>query len=230
MAPRKAVILMAGLGSRLARPHPKSLTPLGNGETILSRALRILRSFDLTVCGVVGFKADLVMEAAPEILFAYNPNYDTTNTSKSLLAGLRNIQGEDVLWLNGDVVFEPNIIARMLAAPTSAVAVNSARVGDEEVKYNLTPSGYIRSISKRVPDALGEALGINLVRAAELDAFKACLDRVGENDYFERAMELLIEERGEVFRPVDIGDGVCVEVDFQEDLQRAQGMLAQRTE
>lgn len=226
MTTTKAVILLAGLGSRLGRPHPKSLTPLGNGETILARQLRILKSFGLTVCSVVGFKKDLILEAAPDILFAYNPNYDTTNTSKSLLCGLRNIRGEDVLWLNGDVVFDPHVIELMLRSQTSAVAVNSARVGEEEVKYNLNKDGYIRSISKRIEGPLGEALGINLIKAEMLEPFKEALDAVGDTDYFERGMELLIEQRGNVFKPVDIGNQLCVEVDFQEDLLRAQGMLA----
>lgn len=224
----KAVILLAGMGSRLARPHPKALTPLGNGETILSRQLNMLRRFDLPVCGVIGFKKELIMEAAPDILFAYNPNYDTTNTSKSLLCALQHCHDEDVLWLNGDVVFEPGVIERVLAAPSSAVAVNNARVAEEEVKYQINAAGYINAISKKVPDALGEALGINLIKAQHLAAFKRQLEAVAEQDYFERAMELLITELGDVFLPVDVGSLGCVEVDFAEDLERAKSLVSHR--
>lgn len=223
------VILLAGMGSRLARPHPKSLTPLGNGETILSRQLRILRKFNLPICGVVGFKKDLIMEAAPDILFAYNTNYDTTNTSKSLLCALQHVHDRDVLWLNGDVVFEPEVIELMLGSSTSAVAVNNARVADEEIKYTLNADGYINAISKKVQNALGEALGINLVKAQHLDAFRRHLDAVAEQDYFERAMELLIAERGNVFKPLDVGRYGCVEVDFAEDLERARTMVTGQT-
>lgn len=226
MIRRRAIILLAGMGSRLARPHPKSLTPLGNGETILSRQLRILRQFNFSVCGVVGFKKDLIMEAAPDILFAYNTNYDTTNTSKSLYCGLQHAINEDVLWLNGDVVFEPQVIEAILAATTSAVAVNNARVADEEIKYTLNADGYINAISKKVQNALGEALGINLVKADHLDAFKKKLAVVADQDYFERAMELLIDELKNVFKPVDVSGYGCVEVDFAEDLERAKSLVA----
>ncbi len=221
----QVVILLAGMGSRLGRPHPKSLTPLDNGETILSRQLRILKSFDLSVCAVVGFKKDLIMEAASDLLFVYNANYDTTNTSKSLLAALQHFEDQDVMWLNGDVVFDPEIIELMLSANTSAVAVNNARVAEEEIKYTLNADGYINQISKQVKNALGEGLGINLIKAKDLSDFKQKLDDVDDNDYFERGMELLIEDKGNVFKAVDVGNRNCVEVDFAEDLEAAKTML-----
>ncbi|NOZ54660.1 MAG: phosphocholine cytidylyltransferase family protein [Gammaproteobacteria bacterium] len=221
----KAIILLAGMGSRLGRPRPKSLTPLGNGETILSRQLRILKKFDLDIVGVVGFKKDLIMEAAPELLYCYNPNYDTTNTSKSLLYALSHFQYEDVLWLNGDVVFEPDVIKCVLASDSSAVAANTASVAEEEIKYTLNADGFIQQISKQVSPALGEALGINLIRQPFVKAFCNQLMQVDDNDYFERAMELLIEKEGNVFKPVDVTQYACIEVDFNEDLEVAKKLL-----
>jgi choline kinase len=221
----RAVILLAGMGSRLGRPHPKSLTPLVGGETILARQLRILRMFELDIWAVVGFKMDLIMEHAPDLLFAYNPEFDCTNTAKSLLTALKHVQGEDVLWLNGDVVFEPDLIERVLASSESAVAVDDARVADEEVKYTLNERGYIREISKKVAAPLGEALGVNLIKAAHVPAFRDKLAAVGDSDYFERAMELLIQEHGDVFRPVDVGSSRCIEVDFDADLLRARELF-----
>jgi len=221
-----AVILLAGMGSRLGRPHPKCLTPLGNGETIFSRQLRILKHFHLPIIAVVGFKKELIMEAAPELLFSYNPNYDTTNTSKSLLCALENIHKQDVLWLNGDVVFDEQIIHNIINASHSTVAVNNARVAEEEIKYTLDDNGYIDQISKQVTQPLGEALGINLIKKESLEDFKQMLQKVDDQDYFERAMELLTEQQA-TFRALNIGNARCIEVDFQEDLQAAQQMLAQ---
>ncbi|MFM8842493.1 MAG: phosphocholine cytidylyltransferase family protein, partial [Actinomycetota bacterium] len=40
-------------------------------------------------------------------------------------------------------------------------------------------------------------------------------------DYFERGLELAIERDGLKVLPVDISDLFAVEVDFQEDLDRA---------
>jgi len=221
----KAIILLAGMGSRLGRPRPKSLASLGNGETILSRQLRILKGFDLEITAVVGFKKDIIMEAAPDLLFCYNPYYDTTNTSKSLLCALKHLQEQDVLWLNGDVVFEPDVIKCMLESDGSAVAANTARVAEEEIKYTLNADGYIDKISKQVSPALGEALGINLIRQPFVKPFCEQLAKVNDNDYFERAMELLIEKEGNVFKPVDVTQYACIEVDFNEDLEKAKKLL-----
>lgn len=221
----RAVILLAGLGSRLGRPHPKPLTPLGDGTTILQRQLDIVKGFDIPVIGVVGFKMELVMEAAPDLLFAYNPNYDATNTAKSLLCALRQIRDEDVLWMNGDVVFEPEIIDRLLATGEAAVAVNNARTAEEEVKYTLNDDGYINAISKQVTHARGEALGINYIPHRLIGKFCDKLDAVADNDYFEKAMEELIKEEGNVFRAVDVSDLLCMEIDFDADLVAVNKLL-----
>jgi len=225
----KVIILSAGIGSRLGSPYPKALTALGNDETIFSRQVRILRGFDLTILVVVGFKKDLIMEADPNVLYAYNTDFDTTNTSKSLYCGLQHIQAEDVLWINGDVVFEADIIGRMLQEKGSLVVVNNSQVGAEEVKYTTDKTGYIRAISKQVDDPLGEALGINLIEARHLEAFKSKLQACDRQDYFERGMELLTLDRGPVFRPLSVDKAACVEVDFKEDLLRAKNLVSQNS-
>jgi choline kinase len=221
----KVVILSAGIGSRLGTPYPKGLTPLNNGETIFSRQLRLFREFGLNIIVVVGFKKDLIMEADPHVLYAYNADFDTTNTSKSLLYGLQHIFDEDVLWINGDVVFHYQVIERMLKEPGSLVVVNDAKVGEEEVKYTTNANGFINAISKHIIKPLGEAVGINLIEADHLEAFKGKLRAVEAQDYFERGMELLIQEKGDLFRPLNVGHQACIEVDFKEDLQRARKIV-----
>ncbi len=165
------------------------------------------------------------MEADPNVLYAYNTDFDTTNTSKSLYCGLQHIQAEDVLWINGDVVFEADIIGRLLQEKGSLVVVNNSQVGEEEVKYTTDDDGFINAISKQVGDPLGEALGINLIEASHLEAFKINLQACDRQDYFERGMELLTQDIGPVFRPLRVDDGACVEVDFKEDLQRAKTLV-----
>lgn len=68
----KAIILMAGIGKRLGRSLPKCLTELPNGETILDRQLRFLRSYVDEIIAVVGFKKEIIMEVQPDILYVYN--------------------------------------------------------------------------------------------------------------------------------------------------------------
>ena len=47
------------------------------------------------------------------------------------------------------------------------------------------------------------------------------LRRVDDQDYFERGIELAIEHDGVLIEPVDISDLYAVEIDFAEDLERA---------
>jgi choline kinase len=223
------VILAAGLGTRLQRPHPKPLTPLTDGRSILRRQLdQFATAYGdaLRPYVVVGFKLELVMEAAPEALFVYNEVYDQTNTSKSLLKALRlTPPGSGVLWINGDVVFDPIVLDRLeevVAGAVTTVCVNTASVAEEEVKYTLDDDGYVRELSKTVVGGLGEAVGINFVAGQDKALLIKHLEACDDNDYFERALEQAITQDGLRVTTLDISDLDCVEVDFEADLVRAR--------
>jgi choline kinase len=222
------VILAAGMGTRLGRPYPKPLTPLVDGRSILRQQLDHLRQTfgaEAHISLVVGFKMDLIMEAAAgDAVFVYNELYDQTNTNKSLLKALRLVAPGDVLWLNGDVVFVPGLLESLtehIRAGRSFVAVNTASVADEEVKYTLDGDGYVKDLSKQVVGGLGEAVGINFVNAADRAVLIDHLDRCADQDYFERGIETAIAEDGLRVTAVDISAFDCVEVDFEPDLERA---------
>jgi choline kinase len=227
------VILAAGMGTRLGRPFPKPLTPLADGTSIMKQQVDALKQAfpDVPIVIVVGFKLDLVMEAFPDELYVYNELYSETNTSKSLLKGLRAARGGGVLWLNGDVVFDPAVLAPIsdrIAAGGTFVCVNTARTADEEVKYTLDAEGCVDAISKTVVGGLGEAVGINYVSAADLATLIRRLDECDDNEYFERGLELGIEYDGLRVAVLDISDHLVVEVDSQEDLETANALRGSR--
>jgi choline kinase len=228
---KQVVILAAGMGTRLARPLPKPLTELRDGRSIMKQQIDNLglafgESYRVMI--VVGFKLEAIIERFPEATFVYNELYDQTNTSKSLLKALRASGDGGVLWLNGDVVFDPQVLVRVtpkIEADQSFVVVNQSKVSDEEVKYTLDAHGYINELSKQVVGGLGEAVGINFVAAQDKKALIARLQEVGDQDYFERGIELGIEHDSLKFEAVDISDLYAVEVDFAEDLDRANELF-----
>ena len=227
----QVVILAAGMGTRLAKPWPKPLTALFDGRSIMQQQMdNISKVFGdkARVTVVVGFKLEMIMEAHPTASFVYNEVYDQTNTSKSLLRALRASQESGVLWLNGDVVFDYKVLARVaerITADKSFVCVNTSTTADEEVKYTVDEDGYIKELSKSVKSALGEAVGINFISSHEKADVIVELEACGDQDYFERGLELAIEKHGLRMEPVDITDLFAVEVDFQDDLDRAnQGL------
>ena len=223
----QTVILAAGMGSRLGRSLPKPLTELGDGRSIMRQQhdnIRAAFGTAVRVTTVVGYRAETIVEAFPDAHYVYNDRYDQTNTSKSLLRALGTTGRGGVLWMNGDVVFDPRVLGRaipLIAADRSFVTVNTAKVSDEEVKYTVTEDGWIKELSKTVLDARGEAVGINYISSGEKRAFMRQLQRVDDQDYFERGLELAIAEDGVRLQPLDISDLYAVEVDFAEDLERA---------
>mgnify|MGYP000636190063 FL=1 len=224
---KQVVILAAGMGTRLARPLPKPLTELRDGRSIMRQQFdNIETAFGeaARVMVVVGFKLEAIIERFPEASFVYNEFYDQTNTSKSLLKALKASGDGSVLWLNGDVVFDPQVLTRvtpLIEADESFVVVNTAKVSDEEVKYTVDASGFINQLSKQVVGGLGEAVGINHIGARDKATLIKRLAEVDDQDYFERGIEVAIESDGLKFKAVDISDLYAVEVDFAEDLERA---------
>ncbi len=227
----QAVILAAGMGTRLGRPFPKPLTPLSDGRTIMQQQIENLHSVfpeDLRITTVVGFKLDLILEAFPDVLYIYNEAYDQTNTNRSLLKALRLSAEGGVLWMNGDVVFDPAVlqsVRHLMEEDRSFICVNTAAVAEEEVKYTVNDDGFVAQLSKQVIDARGEAVGINFVASTDKPALIARLADCAESDYFERGIELAIEHDDMQVTPVDIGEMFAVEVDFEEDLTRANEHL-----
>jgi choline kinase len=228
---KQVVILAAGMGTRLARPLPKPLTELRDGRSIMKQQIDNLKTAfgeSYRVMIVVGFKLEAIIERFPEATFVYNEFFDQTNTSKSLLKALQASGDGGVLWLNGDVVFDPQVLVRVtefIESNQSFVVVNQSKVSDEEVKYTLDDSGFIAELSKQVVGGLGEAVGINFVASQDKAALIKRLIEVDDQDYFERGIELAIENDGLRFKAADISDLYAVEIDFAEDLDRANELF-----
>jgi choline kinase len=225
------VILAAGMGTRLGRALPKPLTPLADGRTILHRQVDAVRArfgAGVPITAVVGHRAEDVQAAAPDLRFVTNPHYASTNTAKSLLRALLDCGPGGVLWLNGDVVFDPAVLEQVepaIRAGESVVCVDTSVVGEEEIKYTVDAEGFIRDLSKTVVGGLGEAIGINHVSAADRYVLAEHLAACTDTDYFERGMETATAAGRLRFRPVDISRYYAVEVDFESDLSRANDRL-----
>ena len=106
----------------------------------------------------------------------------------------------------------------------SFISVNTQSVAEEEVKYTLK-KGYVDELSKEVKNGLGEAVGINFISSKDLDVFIKYLEKCGDNDYFEKGLEMAIAEEGLQLKVIDISAYNCIEVDFKEDLQNANKIV-----
>ena len=83
----QAVILAAGMGTRLGRPFPKPLTPLSDGRTIMEQQIDNLRQVfgaDVRITTVVGFTWSQIFPTNLEHSFVH---------SSQALSGLDSREG-----------------------------------------------------------------------------------------------------------------------------------------
>ena len=234
-----AVILVAGIGSRL-RPitdtRPKALAPIGE-ETILGRAVRLLLEFGVSrLILATGYREDAVRAALAqlqsEVVYCPNPHYDSTQNSVSLALCEQAVAGRAFFKLDGDVVFDPELLTR-IAAPAAelSVGVDSARHLDAEAMKVVVAGKSIRRFGKAVPlaESHGESIGIERISAAAAGKLFTALDeRIAAgvtNLYYEDVYSEMIG-RGELAaEAVDVSGLRWAEVDTFEDLEAARRLF-----
>ena len=228
-----AIILAAGAGKRLAGSgwsKPKCLLPMGS-VTLLDNILLSLAEAGLTRATiVVGYRQDLLRAAAEraglDLQFVVNDDYADTNTIYSLHLA-REAMGEDFLYFNADVLFDRRIVARLLATQGSALAIQTGRCAQEEVKVIADGDGRIRRIGKDLDPALclGEFIGVGKFCLPLMADFQEALryynDQAGQRKlFFEAAVDRICD--GHRIAAVDIAPYPAIEIDTPEDLARAQ--------
>jgi choline kinase len=240
----KAAILAAGCATRL-RPYsddtPKTLLPVG-GVPILRRTLTsLLRvGIDQFVIGT-GYLEHMVRDAVSswfpglDVTFVTNSEFRSTNNGYSLMLMREHLERESFIMLDGDVVFDQNVLEELVSRGPDCLAVRSVgEIGLEEVKVTADKEDRVLAIGKHVPvrTAMGESVGIELFSAASSEKLFAALHaRVVEqglvNEYYEAAFQQIVDE-GVTLYGVDIGSMYASEIDTIDDLVAANRRLAER--
>lgn len=231
----RAIILVAGASRRLAQVtggRPKSLMDVGGKPILYHQLDAVERAGVREVALVVGYHKEEVITAARQypgklsFRFFENHVFDRTNTLYSLYLARDVIVEGDFFYLNGDVVFDPEILQRLAAAPLGSwLAVDTKTCAEEEVKAQCQGDRVVR-LSKEVPPAVarGEFIGIARFAISDAPLFVASLDKAvaaGEVlAYFELAVERILDQTP--VRVLDVSDLAAVEIDFPEDLAAAR--------
>ena len=208
----KALILAAGLGTRLAPitdSCPKSLVPV-NGNPILVRQIENLLEngvSDITV--ISGYKGDILEQRVhrqfPNVRILDNSNYAVTNNMYSAYMARDIVEGHSFLMMNADVFFDSSVICRLLAFEAENAVVTDIGTYMEESMKVVEQRGRLVHISKAV--ARGEALGTSI------DVYKFSSE--GGRAFF-RACERYIEDKGEQKLWSEVAlDGILENVEFR---------------
>lgn len=229
----KALILAAGLGSRLAPLTdncPKSLVKV-NEKPILFKQIDNLRNnciYDITI--ISGYKAEILENAVknnyPDVNVIRSVDYASTNNMYSAYIAKDIICGNDFLMMNADVFFDETVITELLKFEAdNAIVTDIGTYFDESMKV-VSKNGRLVEISKSVTREA--ALG------ASIDVYKFSVE--GGKAFFAKCAEYIERKRElKLWSEIALNDilshvifkacplvGRWMEIDNHEDLKNAE--------
>ncbi|MFA5336081.1 MAG: phosphocholine cytidylyltransferase family protein [Candidatus Omnitrophota bacterium] len=231
----KAVILAAGIGNRLkplTDKMPKSLIKIGD-RAVLERMLDSLTGLGITdVTIVVGHLKQMITGLVGKqyktaaCKYITNPDYEL-GSILSLYAARQEIAGNDVLLMDADVIFEREVLARLVNSRNANcfLADKSSKDTGEEMKV-ASLGGRVVQIARKVTrehDSAGEGVGFckvssryseELVKALEK---KICLNRLCD---YEMALDDFCLRASAGIE--DVTGLRWTEIDFPEDIEKAR--------
>lgn len=227
----KAIILAAGKGTRLdGAVKPKCLVEVG-GLTLLQRQVETLRELGVRdIVVVIGFEGDSIRKHCDnQISFVENLDFAQTNSLYSLWLA-REYLSEGFVVLNSDVLFHPDLLAKLLnSSRDDALLISDQNLqtnplGDEEMKVKVK-DGLVVDISKGISplEADGENVGIVKFGAAGAKVLIRYMNKLiargAKNDWAPRAF--LEYARHHPLHALSTDGLPWIELDFPEDYQRA---------
>jgi len=231
----RAIILAAGRGWRL-KPYtettPKCLVEIG-GKTLLQRYLDALKELGVPEAVLVlgHLKEQIIAEAARgpaevEVRIVTNEQYTRGNILSLWCA--RDEFDDDVLIMDGDVLFPRELLARLIASPDpNAIAVDERFQDTGEEQKVICEDEWVVEVTKKIsgdPRVRGEEVGVLRLSADAAEVLRGVLEEFIETgkdsvEYEEALRELAVEVPIGV---VEMGDLPWIEIDFEEDLVRAR--------
>ena len=240
----QAVILAAGQGIRL-RPLtddcPKCLVEV-HGKPILRYQLEALCDAGVRKCViVVGYRAAQVRASFGtrfrdlSITYVENEIFDSTNNIYSLWLARREIT-EDLLLLEGDLIFEPELLMDLIDAPYENVAVvdrfQPPMNGTVILARGDVASAMVLKTDQPRGFDYGPALKtVNIYkfshRAVSGELMPALGDYVSQgrtDHYYEMAIARAVAEGAIRLHVLRTGPRAWAEIDTQDDLVDAERM------
>lgn len=236
----KAIILAAGMASRL-RPltenTPKCLLKVGE-KCLLQRSIDALASNGIRDFVIVtGYLHEMIETFVAEqygdninVKFIHNDVFDSTNNIYSLWLARPEAEGQEILLLDSDLLYDPRIITKVMESDADNVlTLIRHELGEEEMKVVLDrENGTIIEISKTCnpANAAGESLGIEKMGCRYTSALYKELEPMMneehlENVFYERAFERLIA-KGHTYKVIDVTELFSCELDTVEDFENAK--------
>lgn len=237
----KAIILAAGLGSRLGdltKDKPKSLIKV-NGKPIIKYQIDAYLNAGISeVLIVTGYKSVelenyIKINYSKNIKFINNINFDTTNNMYSLwLCKEYVINSEKVFISNADVVFDESIVLKMVNEKQNIIACDSSQYNYESMKISINSQSEITDISKKITVEDSHACSIDLYCFVQsgitslMDEISKII-KVDKNQWTELAIQKIITEKKMKTFPFYLDNTErWFEIDNLEDLIAADSLFS----
>lgn len=225
----KALILNSGLGSRmgeLTKTHPKCMTEIAPGETIVSRQLKMLCKAGVTeVVMTTGVFEEVLREYCDglglpvKITYVRNPIPRETNYIYSIYCAREELEDE-ILLMHGDLVFEASVLDELMGSPVSCMTVSSAVPLPEKDFKAVVVDGVVRKVGIEFFESAVAAQPLYHLRHEDWKLWIGKIIEFCENGntkvYAENALNELDGAANIV--PFDIGTRLCGEIDNPDDL------------
>ena len=232
----KALILNSGLGSRmgvLTSEHPKCMTEISPRETILSRQLRQIADAGIReVVITTGLFRDALIAYCESLdlplsySFIHNPDFRETNYIYSIYCARAELD-DDILLMHGDLVFENEVLDKLLSCGTSCMAVSTTLPLPEKDFKAVVRDGKVLRVGVEFFENAVEAQALYYLKRED---WRKWLGRIADfceagnrKVYAENALNDL-NGGAEIF-PLDMKDLLCAEVDDPTDLEKVSKQL-----
>lgn len=232
----KALILNSGTGSRLgvlSSEHPKCMTEISHGETIVSRQLRQLADMGIREVVMTTGPFDAVLakycqslNLPLQITFVKNPRYGETNYIYSIYCAKEHLD-DDILLMHGDLVFENSVLEEVLQNGQSCMAVSSTQELPEKDFKASVQNGVIKKVAVDCFDGAVTAQPLYLLKKQDWQVWLGKIIEYCEAGTVKCYAEDALNQVTDICRiyPFDIRNALCGEIDTPEDLAVISGKL-----
>ncbi len=241
--PREAIVLVAGVGSRLqplTHERPKCLFEVG-GMPLLKRLLFQLQHVGIKrVVLATGHLHDQLMtsvrrwELELDIDACQNDTYATENNAVSLGVAMEGLESRRFLLCDGDILLRRvQMLEQVVKSPHENVLamMRFDALTEEDMKVTVDTDGRVVELGKAMPteQADGESLGFQKIGPSAFLPLAERIDglspREREELYYEDVFAELVDRDIE-FHACSLPPGGWTEIDTPAELEGAREMAA----
>ena len=245
----RAIILAAGVGRRLGKTgqnQPKSLLRF-EGKSLLQRHLEYLRHYQIEQVAIaVGYQAESIQAeikaigAESWVSTVHNPDYRQGSVVSLWTLRKYLTAGDDLLLMDADVLCDRSMIERLVQTKIANCFLldRDFEPGEEPVKLCVN-RGSLVEFRKQVAvdlayDFAGESVGFFRFDSSTAKRLamgtQAYITQERREEPYEEVIRDLLLQTPDRFGYEDVTGFPWIEIDFPEDLQRAQQSILPRLE